>query len=97
MQATEKHRPAHSHPSRGRRTGANAALGTVGELTTVTYVQPRVARPKDYRVLHETVVTFAITKRLAARLGANVIFDPEPPAGVIAADLAVKNSFVVKL
>jgi hypothetical protein len=76
--------------------GVNAALAKFLQLSTVTYVQPRLDRPKDFRVLHETIVTLAITKRLAAKVSANVIYDREPPAGVLPADLELKNSIAVK-
>lgn len=76
--------------------GTNIALGGVGELNMVTYVQPRLDRPKDYRILHETLVTLTITKRLAAKIGASLVYDREPPRGVLPADLEVKNSLAVK-
>lgn len=76
--------------------GVNAALASFVQLNTVTYLQPRLDRPKDYRVLHETIVTLAITKRLAARLSANLTYDRRPPAGVLPADLEVKNTIAVK-
>jgi Protein of unknown function, DUF481 len=76
--------------------GINAALATFVELNMVTYVQPRLDRPKDFRVLHETIVTLAITKRLAAKISANVTYDREPPGGVLPADLQLKNSLAVK-
>jgi Protein of unknown function, DUF481 len=76
--------------------GVNLAFWDFGNLTTVTYIQPRLDRPKDFRVLHETILTLAINKRLAAKLSANLTYDREPPAGVLPADLEIKNSLAVK-
>jgi len=76
--------------------GVNIAFRGLGDLTTVTYLQPRLDRPIDFRLLHETVLTLAITKRLAAKISANLIYDHEPVPGVLPADLEVKNSLAVK-
>lgn len=76
--------------------GMNVGLGGIGELNTVTYVQPRLDRPRDFRLLHETIVTLAITKRLAAKLSAMITYDHEPVAGVTPADFELKNSLAVK-
>ena len=76
--------------------GVNVGFGDIGNLTTVTYLQPRLDRPKDYRLLHETVLTLGITKRLAAKISVNLTYDHEPVPGVLPADLEVKNSLVVK-
>jgi hypothetical protein len=76
--------------------GVNMAISDFGELDSVTYLQPRLNRPKDLRVIHETIVTFTITKRLAAKVGASVIYEREPPAGVLPADFELKNTLAVK-
>lgn len=76
--------------------GFNAAVASFAQLNSVTYVQPRLDRPRDFRVLHETIVTFAITKRLAAKISFNVTYDREPVAGVLPADVELKNSLAVK-
>ncbi|MDB4943848.1 MAG: putative outer membrane protein [Labilithrix sp.] len=76
--------------------GVNANLWDIGTLTTVTYIQPRFLKPKDFRLLSETNITFSITKRLAAKFSFNVTYDREPPAGVLPLDLEVKNSLAVK-
>jgi len=76
--------------------GVNIGFEGVGNLTTVTYLQPRLDRPKDYRLLHETVLTLGITKRLAAKISVNLTYDHEPVPGVLPADLEVKNSLAVK-
>ena len=95
--ATSAHRGESDLGARSSNyAGANMALGEHVEVNSVTYVQPRLARPKDFRVLHETIVTLAITKRLAAKIAANVTYDREPPAGVLPADVEVKNSLAVK-
>jgi len=76
--------------------GVNIGFEGLENLTTVTYLQPRLDRPKDYRLLHETVLTLGITKRLAAKIFVNLTYDHEPVPGVLPADLEVKNSLAVK-
>ena len=76
--------------------GVNVAFWDIGSFTSVTYLQPRVDRPKDYRVLHETILSIAITKRLRAMLSANLTYEHEPVPGILPADLEIKNSLGVK-
>lgn len=76
--------------------GLSANLWDLGTFTSVTYIQPRFIKPKDFRLLSETSATFAISKRLAAKFAFNVTYDREPPGGVLPLDVEVKNSLVVK-
>lgn len=67
------------------------------DLSTVTYLQPRFDRPLDFRIMSETLVSFTITKLLAARVSGTVWYDNRPPFGVQTYDVEIKNSLVVKL
>lgn len=77
--------------------GFNMHAASLVDLSTVTYVQPRFDRPLDFRILSETLVTFTITKVLAARVSGSVWYDNRPPFGVRPYDMEIKNSLVVKL
>lgn len=61
-----------------------------------SYFQPRLDRPKDFRVLSEGVISVTLTKRLAASVSGSVWYDNEPPFGVKTYDLEVKNSLSLK-
>ncbi len=77
--------------------GINLRAAPLVDLSAVTYVQPRFDRPLDVRVLSETLVSFTISKLLAARVSATVWYDSRPPFGVGTYDVEVKNSLVVRL
>ncbi len=76
--------------------GANYAITKASSVSTVTYMQPRFDRPHDFRVLHESLASFAITKMLVARVGLVMRYDHEPPGGVRPLDLEVKNTLGLK-
>ena len=76
--------------------GVNLNFWDVGALTTATYLQPRLIRPKDFRVLSETNVSFDINKRLSAIFSFNITYDSVPPGGVLPLDVELKNSLAVK-
>lgn len=76
--------------------GINYAITAASALSTVTYLQPRFDRPSDFRVLHETLVSFDITKRFVAKIGVVMRYDHDPPPGVRPTDLEVKNSLGLK-
>ena len=77
--------------------GVNMRVAPLVDLSSVTYAQPRFDRPLDFRLLSETLVSFAISKVLSARVSANVWYDSRPPFGVRTYDVEIKNSLVVKL
>lgn len=64
--------------------------------TTTTYLQPRLDRPSDYRLLNETALTVDLTRRFATRLTLSTRMDSDPPTSVRRADLEIKNSLVMK-
>lgn len=76
--------------------GINYAVSSMSSVSTVTYMQPRFDRPKDFRVLHESFASFAISKWFFARVGVTMRYDHEPPPGVRPTDLEVKNSLGLK-
>jgi len=77
--------------------GVNMRVAPLVELSSVSYAQPRFDRPLDFRILSETLVSFAISKLLSARVSATVWYDNRPPFGVRTYDVEIKNSLVVKL
>lgn len=85
------------HHRSSNYAGVNLRAAPLVDLSSVTYAQPRFDRPLDFRVLSETIVSFAITKVLAARVSATLWYDSRPPFSVRPYDLEVKNSLVVKL
>jgi hypothetical protein len=76
--------------------GLNTKVSWFVEASTVTYFQPRIDRPEDFRVLSESLVSFAITKLLTARISASIWYDHDPPASVRPYDVEVKNSLALK-
>lgn len=76
--------------------GVNANLWDVGTLTTVTYIQPRLGRLADYRILSESNIEFGVTKHLSAIFSASFTYDSVPPGGVLPLDVELKNSLAVK-
>jgi hypothetical protein len=64
-------------------------------LSTVDYVQPRVDRFSDYKVLSVSSAIFSITKRLQSRLDATARYESFTPSDVRHADLEFKSSLQV--
>jgi len=77
--------------------GINLRVSPLVDLSSVSYAQPRFDRPLDFRLLSETLVSFAISKLLSARISATLWYDNRPPYGVRTYDVEVKNSLVVRL
>lgn len=77
--------------------GVNLRVAPILDLSTVTYAQPRIDQPLDFRILSETLVTFTISKLLAARVSGSLWYDNRPPLDVRDYDLEIKNTLVVKL
>jgi putative salt-induced outer membrane protein YdiY len=65
-------------------------------LIGTVYVQPRFDRPSDVRVLTETGLSLDVTKRLSVKLTLNFRHDSDPPTGVKASDLEVRNALSVR-
>lgn len=61
-------------------------------LSHVTYVQPRIDRPRDVTLLSTSSADFLITKLLHSRLDVTLRYDSVKPVDVEAADLEIKNS-----
>lgn len=82
---------------------ANAYLSVLWKIddhvswNAVAYFQPRWAAPKDFRVLLDGGLIFAITKRLSAKLLVGVRHDNRPPTGVLPTDAELKNALALTL
>lgn len=61
-------------------------------LSSVTYVQPRLSRPRDVDLLSVSSADFTVTKRLHSRLDATIRYSSVTPADVQGFDLELKNS-----
>ncbi len=67
--------------------------GLPGELITTTYFQPRLDKPADFRISHETSLELNITKKLRATTRLNYFYDAAPPVGIAGRALAVEQGF----
>ncbi len=61
-------------------------------LVETLYVQTRVDRLEDYRLLSETSFEIQLLRRLALAINLNVTHDSEPPTGVKDTDVVLSNS-----
>ena len=61
-------------------------------LVETVYVQTRVDRLQDYRLLSETSFEIQLLRRLALAINLNVTHDSEPPTGVKETDVVLSNS-----
>ena len=61
-------------------------------LVETLYVQTRVDRLEDYRLLLETSFEIQLLRRLALAINLNVTHDSEPPIGVKETDVVLSNS-----
>ncbi len=61
-------------------------------LVETVYVQTRVDRLQDYRLLSETSFEIQLLRRLALAINLNVTHDSEPPIGVKETDVVLSNS-----
>jgi hypothetical protein len=64
-------------------------------LATTLYVQPAITDFRDVRLLSDTLLTFKVTKVLAAGISGSVRYDSEPPSGVLTTDTEIKNTLLV--
>jgi hypothetical protein len=60
-------------------------------LATTMYAQPALNDFGDVRLLSDTLLTFKVTKVLAASVAGSVRYDSEPPSGVLTTDTEVKS------
>lgn len=65
------------------------------ELTFTAYLQPRFARPKDYRVFVESLLSIEATKHFSVRLYGTVRHDSEPVTTIKKTDLEIRNALTV--
>ncbi|WP_437808838.1 DUF481 domain-containing protein [Sorangium sp. So ce1078] len=65
------------------------------KLGNTFYLQPRLDRPGDVRVLSETSLLATATKHLAIKMALASAYDTEPPAGVIPLDATLKSTLQV--
>ncbi|WP_437731520.1 DUF481 domain-containing protein [Sorangium sp. So ce1335] len=65
------------------------------KLGNTFYVQPRLDRPGDVRVLSETSILATATKHLSLKMSFGSAYDAAPPAGVAPLDAALKSTLQV--
>ena len=75
---------------------AKAKLGQSAEATWTGYVQPRLARLEDIRILNETRMSAALTKSLALTLSFCLRYDSRPPQSIETVDYELKNVLRLK-
>jgi len=51
-------------------------------LNSITYFQPRLDEPADFRLSNESSLIFSISKRFAFRVTWNMVYDTKPPGEV---------------
>ena len=61
-------------------------------LVQTVYVQPRLDRLQDFRLLSETSFEIHLFQRLALAINLNVTHDSEPPTGIEETDVVLSNS-----
>ncbi|EYF04214.1 DUF481 domain-containing protein [Chondromyces apiculatus] len=64
------------------------------QASATIYLQPRIERVTDVRVLHESSLLAKATKLLSLKLTMTSAFDAEPPAGVAPLDTTMKGSLL---
>lgn len=69
----------------------------IGELSTITYFQPRIDYFNDFRLTNQTSISFALGKHISLVIGMRYLYDAYPPDGVIrnsfASNMGIKASF----
>ncbi len=78
-------------------TAARFQLGSQFVLQPVVYVQPRVDRFEDLRVLLELAADARIFEALSAGVRFSLLHDTAPPEGVVATDLRLVNNLRLEL
>ena len=64
-------------------------------LTTTTYMQPRVARPGDFRLLENLALAVSVTRALAVTITFDLRYDSEPPEDIRKLDTALRTGLTV--
>jgi hypothetical protein len=64
-------------------------------LGNTLYVQPRLDRSTDVRVLGETSLLATATEHFSVKMSLTSAFDSEPPAGVVPLDATLKGTLQV--
>jgi hypothetical protein len=72
------------------------AINDVLMVVNTLYVQPRIVRVADTRVLEELELSFAIAERIKWTTSARLRFDSDPPSQVENTDLDIKNGLEVQ-
>jgi hypothetical protein len=86
-----------SHPQRTlyhRNSTYNTVRVALTDLLTLVntiYVQPRIVRPADTRVLEELELAVSVAENLTLSTTARLRFDSDPPAQIEKVDLELKN------
>lgn len=73
------------------------ALAPATAFSLTAYVQPRLDRPDDLRVLGQAVLQVAVTRVVQLRLQSNLRIDSRPPEGVEPTDFSIENGLVLVL
>ena len=68
-----------------------------GELTSVTYYQPRLSDFTDRRISNQTSLTFNITSKIAFIHSLNLIFDSRPANNISTFNFMVDNGIRIRL
>jgi hypothetical protein len=64
-------------------------------VTTTTYMQPRVARPGDIRLLENLALAVSVTRAVAVTVTFDLRYDSEPPDGIRRLDTALVTGLTV--
>lgn len=72
------------------------AINDVLMVVNTLYVQPRILRVADTRVLEELELSFAIAERIKWTTSARLRFDSDTPSQVEKTDLDLKNGLEVQ-
>ena len=65
-------------------------------VQNVVYVQPRIDRFADFRILEVASLGVVIAQRFELRVELEVQHDSDPPRGVVPTDVRVRNAFSVR-
>jgi hypothetical protein len=85
------------HPSRTSTVRASSFVTlkiVTGEsfvVTSTSYIQPRVSRPGDVRVLENMRIGASVTDRVSLTVAFDLRFDSEPPDGIARLDSTLRT------
>lgn len=89
--------PSDPHPQRtlysrsSTYASVRVTVNAVLTLVNTVYVQPRLVRPADTRVLEELELAFTVVEHLKWTTTGRLRFDSDPPSQVEHVDLELKN------